>query len=38
MQGRLTEGEWKRITEFAETPMHERTPDQLVPEETDEEE
>jgi hypothetical protein len=32
MQGRLTDSEWERITEFARTPMHERTPEQLVPE------
>lgn len=37
MPGRLTDSEWKRIAEFAETPMHERTPEQLVPEETEEE-
>lgn len=36
MQGRLTDSEWQRITEFAETPMHERTPDQLIPEEAEE--
>ncbi|SEO78287.1 hypothetical protein SAMN05216388_101941 [Halorientalis persicus] len=35
MQGRLTDSEWERITEFARTPMHERTPEQLVPEDTD---
>ncbi|WP_424020046.1 hypothetical protein ACOZ4N_20180 (plasmid) [Halorientalis pallida] len=35
MQGRLTDSEWERITEFARTPMHERTPEQLVPENTD---
>lgn len=38
MQGRLTDSEWQRITEFAQTPMHERTPDQLVPEESEESE
>jgi len=35
MQGRLTDSEWERITEFARTPMHERTPEQLVPEDAD---
>ena len=36
MQGRLTDSEWQRITEFAKTPMHERTPDQLIPEDSEE--
>lgn len=36
MAGRLTENEWERIAEFAHTPMHERTPDQLVPEDGEE--
>lgn len=37
MPRRLTDSERERITEFAETPMHERTPEQLVPEQTEEE-
>lgn len=32
MKGRLTESEWRRITEFAETPKHQRCPEQLLPE------
>lgn len=36
MTGRLTEREWERIAEFANTPMHERTPDQLIPDDDEE--
>lgn len=32
MKGRLTESEWRRIAEFAETPKHQRCPEQLLPE------
>jgi hypothetical protein len=35
MDGRLTDSEWERIAEFARTPMHERTPEQLIPEDRD---
>jgi hypothetical protein len=38
MEGRLTDSEWDRITEFAKTPMHKRRPEQLVPDETEDEE
>jgi hypothetical protein len=31
MNGRLTESEWQRIAEFAETPKHQRCPEQLLP-------
>lgn len=31
MKGRLTESEWQRIAEFAETPKHQRCPEQLLP-------
>lgn len=31
MNGRLTENEWQRIAEFAETPKHQRCPEQLLP-------
>ena len=31
MKGRLTESEWRRIAEFAETPKHQRCPEQLLP-------
>jgi hypothetical protein len=31
MQGMFTESEWERITEFANTPGHEQTPEQLLP-------
>ncbi|WP_276271769.1 hypothetical protein [Haloarcula litorea] len=32
MSGHLTSDEWRRITEFAETPKHRRQPEQLLPE------
>ena len=32
MSSRLTDTERKRIIEFAQTPMHERSPEQLLPE------
>ncbi|WP_254270986.1 hypothetical protein [Haloarcula marina] len=32
MSGHLTSDEWQRITEFAETPKHQRRPEQLLPE------
>jgi len=32
MNGRLTENEWQRIAEFAETPKHQRSPELLLPE------
>lgn len=35
MPTRLTDSEWERITEFANTPMHKRSPEQLVPEEAE---
>lgn len=35
MKGRLTESEWRRITEFAKTPKHQRCPELLLPEGTD---
>lgn len=35
MEGRLTESDWQRITEFAETPKHQRCPEQLLPERTE---
>lgn len=31
MEDRLTDNEWERIEEFANTPMHERTPELLTP-------
>jgi hypothetical protein len=31
MRGQLTDSDWERIAEFADTPKYERTPDQLVP-------
>lgn len=31
MKGRLTDNEWQRIAEFAETPKHQRCPEQLLP-------
>lgn len=31
MTRRLSENDWKRIAEFADTPRHRRDPDQLVP-------
>lgn len=36
MNGRLTESEWQRIAEFAETPKHQRCPEQLLPDGVDE--
>lgn len=36
MTSRLTESEWKRIAEFAETPKHRRRPEQLLPESAEE--
>lgn len=36
MKGRLTESEWQRIAKFAETPKHQRCPEQLLPDGTDE--
>lgn len=35
MKGRLTESEWQRIAEFAETPKHQRCPEQLLPDGAD---
>ena len=35
MNGRLTESEWQRIAEFAETPQHQRCPEQLLPDSGD---
>ena len=35
MNGRLTESEWQRIAEFAETPKHQRCPEQLLPDGSD---
>lgn len=35
MREMLTEQEWERITEFANTPGHEQTPEQLLPDEHD---
>lgn len=32
---RLTESEWRRIAEFAETPKHQRCPELLLPEGAD---
>ncbi|MBX0294067.1 hypothetical protein [Haloarcula nitratireducens] len=32
MSGHLTSDEWRRITEFAQTPKHRRRPEQLLPE------
>lgn len=32
MEERLTTGDLQRIEEFAKTPMHERSPEMLVPE------
>jgi len=32
MASRLTDDEWKRIAEFANTPAYERTPELLLPE------
>jgi hypothetical protein len=32
MSSRLTDTERERMTEFAQTPMHERSPEQLLPE------
>lgn len=31
MEKRLTSGDLRRIEEFANTPMHERSPEMLVP-------
>ena len=36
MNGRLTESEWQRIAEFAETPKHQRCPEQLLPDSAEE--
>lgn len=35
MQGMLTESELERIEEFANTPGHKQTPEQLLPDEHD---
>jgi len=32
---RLTESEWRRIAEFAETPKHQRCPELLLPDAVD---
>lgn len=37
MPTRLTDTERQRITEFAQTPMHKRSPDQLLPDTDDSE-
>jgi hypothetical protein len=31
MASRLTDDEWQRIAEFANTPVYERSPEQLMP-------
>jgi hypothetical protein len=35
MVGHLTSTDWDMIREFAETPLHERDPEMLVPEGSD---
>lgn len=36
MPDTITESEWRRITEFANTPGHEQDPEQLVPDDDSE--
>lgn len=38
MTERLSDGDWRRIQQFARTPMHERSPEMLTPDSGDQEE
>jgi len=38
MSGRLSDDDWERIEQFAQTPAYERQPEQLLPEGTELEE